>query len=89
MKSATYTQLYIHLVFAVKFRECLLKSDQRKELYQYASGIIENKKCKTIIVNGYTDHIHIFTGLNPSVSISDLVRDIKRSSSLFINQQKK
>lgn len=89
MKPGTFTQLFIHLVFAVKFKECLLNKQQREELYKYTSGIVENKKCKSIIINGYTDHIHIFTGINPSVSISDLVRDIKRSSSHFINNEKK
>ncbi|MDP4282257.1 MAG: transposase, partial [Bacteroidota bacterium] len=34
------------------------------------------------------DHIHILLGLNPNMSISDLVRDIKRSSSLYINSNK-
>jgi putative transposase len=88
MKPGTFTQLYIHLVFAVKHRECLLNKQQREELFKYTSGIIENKKCKSIIVNGYSDHIHLFTGLNPAISISDLVHDIKRSTSLFINQEK-
>ncbi len=88
MKPGTYTQLYIHLVFAVKFRECLLNKNHRQELYKYTSGILENKNCKSIIINGYSDHIHIFMGLNPVISISDLVRDVKRSSSLFINNDK-
>jgi putative transposase len=73
----------------VKFKECLLNKQQREELFKYTSGIVENKKCKTIIINGFTDHIHIFTGIHPSVSVSDLVRDIKRSSFHFINNQKK
>ncbi len=89
MKPGTYTQIYLQIVFAVKHRECLLKKQQREELFKYISGIITNKKCKSIIINGYTDHIHIFIGLNPSISISELVRDIKRSSSLFINHNKK
>jgi hypothetical protein len=45
-------------------------------------------KHKSIIVNGVSNHIHIFLGLNPSKSISDTVHDIKRSSSLFINNEK-
>lgn len=89
MKPGTFTQLYFHLVFAVKFRECFLNNQQREELFKYTSGIVENKKCKSIIINGYADHIHIFTGINPSVSVSDLVRDIKRSTSQFINNEKK
>jgi putative transposase len=88
MKSGTFTQLYTHLVFAVKFRECLLNKQQRDEIFKYSSGILENKRCKSIIVNGYSDHIHLFTGMNPSISVSDLVRDIKRSTSIFINQEK-
>lgn len=43
---------------------------------------------KPIIVNGVADHVHLFIGLKPSISISNLVRDVKRSSSLFINEQK-
>jgi len=89
MKPGTFTQLHIQLVFAVKYRECLLHKSQREELFKYASGIVENKKCKNIIINGFSDHIHIFTGLNPAISIADLVHDIKISLSTFINQDKK
>jgi putative transposase len=42
----------------------------------------------SLIVNGVSDHIHILIGLNPSISISDTVHDIKRNSSLFINNNK-
>ena len=89
MKPGTFTQLHIHLIFAVKYRECLLRKSQREELFRYTSGILENKKCKSIIVNGFSDHIHIFTGLYPTISISDLVHDIKISTSKFINTEKK
>jgi len=88
MKPGAYTQLHIQLVFAVKHRECLLHSNQRDELYKYVSGIIENKKCKSIIINGFSDYIHIFLGLNPAISISSLVHDIKISSTGFVNQTK-
>ncbi len=89
MKPATYTQIHIQLVFAVKNRECLLHKSHREELYKYTSGIIQKKNCKTIIVNGFSDHIHLFIGLNPAISISDLVHDIKIGTSTFINQEKK
>jgi putative transposase len=89
MKSGTFTQLHIQLVFAVKFRECLLHKSQCEELFRYTSGILENKKCKSIIVNGFSDHLHVFTGLNPSISVSNLIHDIKISTSTFINQDKK
>lgn len=88
MKPGVFTQLYTHLVFAVKYRERLLKENQRPELFKYISGIVTNHKHKSIIINGMSDHVHILVGLNPDESISDLVREIKRSSSLFINERK-
>ncbi|MFH1527068.1 MAG: IS200/IS605 family transposase [Bacteroidota bacterium] len=87
MKPGTFTQLYTHLVFAVKYRERLLMKEIRPEVFSYISGIITNKKHKSIIINGMPDHIHILLGLNPNDKISDLVACIKRESSEFINQK--
>ncbi len=88
MKPGTYTQLYVQLVFAVKNRNAILHPDIQKRVFEYTSGIITEMKHKSIIVNGVYNHIHIFIGLNPSISISDTVHAIKRSSSLFINKEK-
>jgi putative transposase len=87
MKPGTFTQMYVHIIFAVKYREALLSNDIRDVVFQYMSGIITNLKHKSIIVNGCQDHVHILIGLNPSVSISNTVYNIKRSSSLFINDE--
>ncbi len=84
--AGTYTQLYIQLVFAVKGRQNLIPQKHKNELYKYISGIITGKGCKSIIVNGMPDHIHAFVGLKPSVSVSDLARDVKNNSSGFINE---
>jgi REP element-mobilizing transposase RayT len=84
----TFSQLYIQIVFAVKGRKNLIDKKWKDELYKYISGIITNKGQKAIIVNGVSDHIHIFVGLKPSMAISDLVRDIKKNSSNFINDKK-
>ena len=88
MKPGVFTQLYTHLVFAVKYRERLLKKDIRNEVFCYISGIITNRNHKSIIVNGVSDHIHILIGQYPNDKISDLVASIKRSSSTQINQHK-
>jgi REP element-mobilizing transposase RayT len=84
----TYTQIYLHIVFSVKNWQCLISNNFRDELYKYVSGIIKNKKHKLLAVNGMPDHIHIFIGLNPSISVSESVRDIKANSSKFINERK-
>ena len=84
----TYSKIYIHIVFAVKGRTNLIGSQWKDELYGYISGIVKNKGHKSIIVNGANDHIHLFVGLNPSNSVSDLVRDVKNNSSNFINNKR-
>ncbi|MBI1182660.1 IS200/IS605 family transposase [bacterium] len=86
--AGTFSQIYIQCVFAVKGRENLLQKPWRDEVFKYISGIITEKKQKSIIVNGVADHVHIFVGLKPAMAISDLVRDIKNNSSSFINNQK-
>lgn len=86
MKPGTFTQLYIHMIFAVKYRERLLKTEIRPQVFRYISGILSQRKHKSIIVNGVSDHVHILAGINPDDKVSDLVATIKRSSSTFINQ---
>jgi len=88
MKPGTFTKMYVHIVFAVRNREALLSKNIRSRVFEYISAIITDLGHKSIIVNGVSDHIHILIGLNPAISISDTVHDIKRGSSLFINQNK-
>ncbi len=84
----TFSQIYIQIVFAVKGRENIIAKQWKEELNKYISGIITNKGQKSIIVNGTSDHVHIFIGLKPSMAIADLVRDVKNNSSNFINEKK-
>ena len=84
----TFSQIYVQVVFAVKGRHNLIEKDWRDDLNKYISGIITSKGQKSIIVNGMHDHIHAFIGLKPSMAVADLVRDIKSSSSNFINKSR-
>jgi putative transposase len=86
--AGTFSQIYIQLVFAVKGRESLIHSTWEEELYKYISGIVRNKEQKMIAINGMPDHIHILIGMKPSCCLSDLVREIKKSSNDFIKEKK-
>ena len=86
--AGTFSQIYIQYVFATKGRENLLQKPWRDEVFKYMAGIIKGKNQKPIIVNGVEDHVHVFVGIKPAISISELVRDIKNNSSNFINEQK-
>jgi putative transposase len=63
-----------------------MKAPLREMIQKYIYGVIKEKKCNPIAINGTEDHLHILVGLIPTISISDLMRDIKRSSALFINE---
>ncbi len=86
--SNTYTQIHIQFVFAPKFRKALIHSSWKKELYLYMSGIVERNRHKLIAINGMPDHIHILIGCRPHQSASDLMQNLKRDSSKWINTKK-
>ena len=83
----TYTQLLVQIVFAVQGRHHLIPEKHRNQLEKYICGIISNKNCKPLAIYCNPDHCHVLIGLNPSVSISSLTRDIKANSSKWINEQ--
>ena len=86
--SNTYTQIYIQIVFTVKGRENLISEQHRDELQKYITGIIQNREHKMLAVYCMPDHVHVFIGMKPIMSISDLVREVKAISSKFINDKK-
>lgn len=85
----TYSQIYIQLVFAVKGRSNLIPKQHKEELFKYMTGIIRNKGQKLLAINGMPDHVHIFVGMTPDIAISDLVKEVKRCSTNWVNEQKK
>ena len=84
----TYTQLYVHIIFAVKGRESLIPKQHKEALHQYITRIITHKKQTVIQINSMPDRLHILVGISPDVAVSDLVRGIKASSSKWINQKR-
>ena len=83
-----YSQIYIQIVFSVKGRQSMISQKWEEELYKYIIGIVTNNKQKLLAINGMPDHIHILIGMRPSCRLSDLVREIKKSSNSFINEKK-
>ena len=87
MASNTYSQIYIQVVFAVKYRQSLIQESWEEELYKYITGVVQTKSQKMIAINGMPDHIHIFIGMKPDCNLSNLVREIKKSSTSFIKDK--
>jgi len=84
----TYTQIYIHVVFAVSARACVIRPERKEVLQKYITGIITQRKQKLIAINCMPDHAHILIGLKPDESLSSLVGKIKTGSTNFINAER-
>jgi putative transposase len=84
----TFTQLYVQLVFAVKGRQSLIPKEHKERLHQYITGIVRNRDQKLLAIHCMPDHTHLFVGFRPTLCISDLMRDVKSQSSIFIREQK-
>ena len=84
----TFTQIYLHLVFAVQNRISLIQPGWKDELYKYITGIVQNNSHKLIAINGTANHLHVAVGYKPYQLIPDLLQDIKGYSSKWINEKK-
>ena len=84
----TYTQIHIQCVMAVKFRQCLIDKSWRAHLHKYITGIVQNSGHKVIAINTMPDHLHLFFGMRPNQSLSDLMRLVKGESSEWINKER-
>jgi len=84
----TYTQIHLQVIFAVKKRTGLIQKEWKDELYKYITGIIQSQDHKLLAINGMPDHLHIFFGMRPIQSLSDLMQDVKQDSSKWINNKK-
>ncbi len=83
----TYTQLNMHVVFSVKGRENFLLNTFRDDLFKYISGILNKLEQYPLAVNGYKDHVHIFFEIQPTKSLSEIIRVVKSNSSKWINKE--
>lgn len=84
----THTQIHIQAIFAVKTRISLIQSTWKEELYKYITGIVQSTGHKMLAINGMPDHIHMFFGMRPTESLSDLMQRVKANSSSWINKSR-
>ncbi len=88
MRTGTFSKIYLQFVFAVRNRVSVIDPTWENNLYKYITGIIKNKGQLLVAINGHWDHIHILTAIHPNCVISDLVREIKKSSANYIDENR-
>ena len=81
----SYTQIYVHAVFAVKYRQALLTEDIQSSVFGVIGQLFNEHNCKTVQVNGVEDHVHALFRMKPVIALSVVMQAIKAKSSLYIN----
>ena len=84
----TYTDIHLHLIFAVKFRDGLISKKWKEELHKYITAIIQKEGHKMIQINSMPDHVHCLIGMRPVQSLSNLMQQVKSNSSGWINERR-
>ncbi len=84
--SKTYSQIYIHAVFAVKYRNAIIEDEWKGRLFSVIGELIKESGCKLMIVNGVSDHVHCLYGQKVSISTSEVMKVAKAKSSRWINK---
>ncbi len=84
----TYTQLNVHVVFAVKGRDNVFNKALMDRLCEYLHGILVNLKQYPLAIGGHKNHVHLFFEQHPDTSLSDIMEKTKASSSKWINENK-
>jgi REP element-mobilizing transposase RayT len=81
-------QVYLHIVFSTKHRTPYLADPSiRDDVHKYVGGTCNNLECPVLRVGGVADHVHILCRLGRTVSIAELVKELKRESSQWIKSK--
>jgi REP element-mobilizing transposase RayT len=83
----SFTNLQYHLVFSTKHRKDIIQDRFRENIYSYLGGIIRAEKGKIITIGGTKNHVHILTRFAKSATVSNMLQQIKGSSSKWVNEQ--
>ena len=73
-----------HIVFCTKYRQMFINNDHREDLYRYIWSLLKKKGCYLVRISGVPNHIHMLIDLNPIVALSDLMRELKSSTSRWM-----
>src|ERR1700687_1376096 len=83
--SQSLAQIYLHLVFSTKNRHPFLQDQSiRDETHKYLGGTCNNVACPVLRVGGVADHVHILCRLGKTISVANLIQELKRESSKWI-----
>ena len=80
-------KITIHLIFSTKNRERLLNDDVRPALHGYMGGILRELGCNSVEINTEPDHAHVLFSLSRTMTLAQVVGDLKKGSTLWLREQ--
>ena len=80
----TLVSLLVHIIFSTKNRERIITPEVEPELFAYMGGILKNHESRLLDAGGTADHVHLLVSQSKNVSLSSLLKDIKKDSSSWI-----
>jgi putative transposase len=86
--SQSLSAVFLHLVFSTKDRRPFWRDlELRARTHAYLAGISKELECDPILIGGVEDHVHLLCRLGRTISQSDWIKELKRSSSLWLKEQ--
>ena len=81
-------KILLHGIFPTKDRRPFLREPAlRMEVHRYLGGILNQLDCQSLIVGGVEDHVHFLSSLSRTCCVADLIKELKRGSSLWIKEK--
>ena len=84
---APYTQLYLHLVWATWDRLPLITDEIEPRLYAAIAQKCRQLKCVPLAIGGTANHVHLLVRLHTTVSVAQLAKEVKGSSSHLVTHE--
>ena len=83
----TLTCILVHFVFSTKNREPIIPGELEAGLHAYMGGICRSNDCALRAAGGMPDHVHLLVSLSKTISVADLMRQVKSGSSTWMNER--
>jgi len=85
--ASTYYSLNYHVIFATKGRAPVIGGSWRGDLHAYIGGTVRQLEGRALIVGGVADHVHILASLKTNMCVADVVREVKKASSVWASER--
>ena len=83
---STYASLHYHVTFSTKYRKPWIQQSWEQKLHEYLGGTLRKLDGFPQGIGGVNDHIHLLVGLKPTHRLSDVMRELKKASSVWVRE---